>query len=64
MEYDIDKISSKIARKNAVNKILKKILCILLIIVAIINVILLYYSSKGEENPDVFGLYFFNIISR
>lgn len=64
MEYDVEKISSKIAKKNAINKVIKKIVCALLIIVAIINIILLYYNLKGEESPNVFGLYFFNIVSR
>lgn len=63
MEYNVEKISSKIARKNAINKIIKKIVCTLLIIVAIINLVLLYYNFKGEESPNVFGLYFFNIVS-
>ena len=64
LEYDVEKISSKIAKKNAIRKIMKKIVCTLLLIVAIINAILLYYNLKGEETPNVFGLYFFNIISR
>lgn len=64
MEYDVEKISNKIARKNAIKTILKKITCTILIIVAAINLVLLYYNFKGEETPNVFGLYFFNIISR
>ena len=64
LEYDVEKISSKIAKKNAINKIVKKVICTLLIIIAIINVILLYYNLKGEKSPNVFGLYFFNIVSR
>lgn len=63
MEYDLEKISSKIERKKTIKKVLKKIISILLIIVAVINIILLYYKVKGEDVPNVFGLYFFNIVS-
>lgn len=63
MEYNVEKISHKIAKKNAINKIIKKVICVLLILTAIINAILLYYNLKGEKTPNVFGLYFFNIIS-
>ena len=64
MEYNLEKISHKIARKNAILKIFKKIVIALLIIIAIINVILLYYNLKGEKSPNIIGLYFFNIVSR
>ncbi len=64
MEYDLEKLSSKIGRKNAIKKVLKKIFTIFLLILALINMILLGYSIKGEESPNVFGLYFFNIVSR
>ena len=64
MEYDLEKLSNKIGRKNAIKKVLKKIFTIFLLILALINVILLGYSIKGEKSPNVFGLYFFNIVSR
>ena len=63
MEYDLEKISSKIERQKRVKKILKRIISIILIIIAIINIITLYYQFKGEESPNVFGIYFFNIVS-
>lgn len=63
MEYDVEKISNKIARKNAIKKFFKKVICTILIIAAIVNIVLLYYNLKGEKKPNVFGLYFFNIVS-
>ena len=64
MEYNLEKISNKIARKNAIIKTVRKIIVALLIIIAIINSVLLYYNLKGEEKPNILGLYFFNIVSR
>lgn len=64
MEYNLEKISSKIEKRNARKKVFKKIISAILIIVAIINIVLLYYNVKGIETPNIFGLYFFNIISR
>lgn len=63
MEYDLEKISSKIGRRNAIKKFFKKILTFILIIVAIINITLLYYTLNGEKNPSIFGIRFFNIVS-
>ena len=63
MEYDLEKISGKIGRRNAIKKFFKKILTFILIIVAIINITLLCYTLKGEKNPSIFGIQFFNIIS-
>lgn len=63
MEYDVEKLSTKIERQKRIKKLLKRIISIILIIIAIINIILLYYKLKGEESPNIFGIYFFNIIS-
>ena len=63
MEYDLEKISNNIERKNALKKTLKKIFFTFLIIIAIINIIFLYNTSKGVESPSIFGIYFFNIVS-
>ena len=64
MEYDLEKLSAKIGRKNAIKKILKKVFTTFLIIVGIINLVLLGYNIKGEESPNIFGIRFFNIVSR
>ena len=64
MEYDLEKISAKIQKKKFVNKIIKRIISIVLIFVFFINSILLYYNLKGEKNPKILGMYFFNIVSR
>lgn len=64
MEYDVEKLSAKIGRKNAIKRILKKIFTTFLIIVGIINIVLLGYNIKGEESPNLLGIHFFNIVSR
>lgn len=63
MEYDLEKISSRLRRRNAIKKFFKKILTFILIIVAIINITLLLFTLKGEKNPSILGVRFFNIIS-
>ena len=63
MEYDVEKISSKIGRKNAIKKVLKKVFTSFLIIIAVINVVLLCYTFNGNNSPNIFGIYFFNIVS-
>ena len=64
MEYDLDKLSAKIGRKKAIGKIFKRIISILLIFICFINIILLYYNLEGDKAPNLFGMYFFNIVSR
>ena len=64
LKYDLEKISSQIARKNAIKKLFKKIFSAILIIIAIINLIFLIYKVKGEEALNFLGLRFFNIVSR
>lgn len=58
MEYDIEKISSKIKNKRMTKKIFKYIILNILIILFIINLILSF-----EENTHILGIYMFNIVS-
>lgn len=58
MEYNVDKISSKIKNKKIKHKIFKIVLLSILFILFIINLILSF-----EENTHICGIYVFNIIS-
>lgn len=58
MEYDIEKISSKIKNKRMTKNIFKYIILNILIILFIINLILSF-----EENTHILGIYMFNIVS-
>lgn len=58
MEYNVDKISSKIKTQKRTKKVLKYILLSFLIVLFIVNLILSF-----EENTHVFGIYMFNIVS-
>ena len=63
MQYDLEKISNKIERQHKIKSFLKKVFSTALIIIAIINIIFLYYNFNGEKEPNIFGIYFFNIVS-
>jgi len=58
LEYDVEKISSKIKHKRMTKKIFKYIILNILIVLFIINLILSF-----EENTHILGIYMFNIIS-
>lgn len=58
MEYNVDKISSKIKTQKRTKKVLKYILLSFLIVLFIVNLILSF-----EENTHVLGIYMFNIVS-
>lgn len=58
LEYDVEKISSKIRNKKVTRKIFKCIILVILIVLFIINLILSF-----EENTHILGIYMFNIIS-
>lgn len=64
MEYDVQKISTGIKYKKIRKNTINGLIFTIVILLFIINVIGLYKNSVEEDDvADVFGLYFFNIIS-